>query len=204
MHAVLKNRQRRPDKIVNTTCYATYQHRYQRFDRAPFFTTSPLLTFFYLSIIPHFTPRTACNIYSGYAIYIQAPGYYLLQVRSQIHILKKNKVKKINFVYQTYISWRDLQFRSWRLFLFAIIHIMPILFEVLNFWIFETTLDGTNNQNQSYRSQKDLKHCINFFIWNNLWSKNSVWSHHIEFLNDIGWRNNKDQSCRFRKSYTTL
>jgi hypothetical protein len=42
----------------------------------------------------------------------------------------------------------------------------------------------------------------NFLIWNHLVNENYIWISQIwnlNFINDLGWRNYHNESCRFRK-----
>ena len=91
--AVLKNRQRRPDKIVNSTCY-------QRNIGINLSSVFSLLVPF-----DFFLSSTFYTMYTRTAIYIQSTCYY-----STIKFIAfSNKVKKRHFISKLYgVSRRDL------------------------------------------------------------------------------------------------
>ena len=118
-------------------------------------------------------------------------NFFILNHLLKFKFFKWPKQKLYNFVFAN--------------FSFEIIYLRKIIFEFLTFeiWIFQTTSDGETTKMKVVDHEKLWNFVAdNFFIWNHLVKENYVWISHIwnlNFSNILGWRNNKNKSCRSRK-----
>jgi hypothetical protein len=84
-----------------------------------------------------------------------------------------------------------------------IIYSFKMLFEVdiflkFKFWIIQIK----SHEKMTKMKIVDLEKLYNFFIWDHFVKENYVWISQIwnlNFSNDLGWRNNKNESCRSGK-----